>query len=388
MFGLFKNFLLTVEVWLKYFLILILTTVFRYFYPEYISFWFIIILFSLVPFSLVYIIIGAFFIKIKLELETTTIIRNEEVNLNILFFNKSFFPFSKIEIKYSVPQKIGLSSENKIICFNLLARKHYKYKQKTICKHVGKYKSNIIYIKISDLFGFFKLRLKSKAETEFLVLPNKIFVPKLNSDLFSNIENNLSKVTKINTSDIFGTRDYILGDELKLIHWKNSAKIDDIVIKEFEEKKDITGLIVLDLKKYYNLEKSSIAIDGIIEAATSTIEKFISSNIKINVVWYEENKKDIELKFLEDNSNINDFFKYLAALNLYANDISLEKILNISLDYSNNYSIVFIITAYIDANLINYLSKLNIQIVLLYIKLNDFNYNIPSHITLINIKVN
>lgn len=388
MFGLFKNFLLTVEVWLKYFLILILTTVFRYFYPEYISFWFIIILFSLVPFSLVYIIIGAFFIKIKLELETTTIIRNEEVNLNILFFNKSFFPFSKIEIKYSVPQKIGLSSENKIICFNLLARKHYKYKQKTICKHVGKYKSNIIYIKISDLFGFFKLRLKSKAETEFLVLPNKIFVPKLNSDLFSNIENNLSKVTKINTSDIFGTRDYIFGDELKLIHWKNSAKIDDIVIKEFEEKKDITGLIVLDLKKYYNLEKSSIAIDGIIEAATSTIEKFISSNIKINVVWYEENKKDIELKFLEDNSNINDFFKYLAALNLYANDISLEKILNISLDYSNNYSIVFIITAYIDSNLINYLSKLNIQIVLLYIKLNDFNYNIPSHITLINIKVN
>lgn len=388
MFGLFKNFLLTVEVWLKYFLILILTTVFRYFYPEYISFWFIIILFSLVPFSLVYIIIGAFFIKIKLELETTTIIRNEEVNLNILFFNKSFFPFSKIEIKYSVPQKIGLSSENKIICFNLLARKHYKYKQKTICKHVGKYKSNIIYIKISDLFGFFKLRLKSKAETEFLVLPNKIFVPKLNSDLFSNIENNLSKVTKINTSDIFGTRDYILGDELKLIHWKNSAKIDDIVIKEFEEKKDITGLIVLDLKKYYNLEKSSIAIDGIIEAATSTIEKFISSNIKINVVWYEENKKDIELKFLEDNSNINDFFKYLAALNLYANDISLEKILNISLDYSNNYSIVFIITAYIDSNLINYLNKLNIQIVLLYIKLNDFNYNIPSHITLINIKVN
>lgn len=388
MFGLFKNFLLTVEVWLKYFLILILTTVFRYFYPEYISFWFIIILFSLVPFSLVYIIIGAFFIKIKLELETTTIIRNEEVNLNILFFNKSFFPFSKIEIKYSVPQKIGLSSENKIICFNLLARKHYKYKQKTICKHVGKYKSNIIYIKISDLFGFFKLRLKSKAETEFLVLPNKIFVPKLNSDLFSNIENNLSKVTKINTSDIFGTRDYILGDELKLIHWKNSAKIDDIVIKEFEEKKDITGLIVLDLKKYYNLEKSSIAIDGIIEAATSTIEKFISSNIKINVVWYEENKKDIELKFLEDNSNINDFFKYLAALNLYANDISLEKILNISLDYSNNYSIVFIITAYIDSNLINYLNKLNIQIVLLYIKSNDFNYNIPSHITLINIKVN
>lgn len=388
MFKLFKNFLLTVEVWLKYFLILILTTVFRYFYPEYISFWFIIILFSLVPFSLVYIIIGAFFIKIKLELETTTIIRNEEVNLNILFFNKSFFPFSKIEIKYSVPQKIGLSSENKIICFNLLARKHYKYKQKTICKHVGKYKSNIIYIKISDLFGFFKLRLKSKAETEFLVLPNKIFVPKLNSDLFSNIENNLSKVTKINTSDIFGTRDYILGDELKLIHWKNSAKIDDIVIKEFEEKKDITGLIVLDLKKYYNLEKSSIAIDGIIEAATSTIEKFISSNIKINVVWYEENKKDIELKFLEDNSNINDFFKYLAALNLYANDISLEKILNISLDYSNNYSIVFIITAYIDSNLINYLNKLNIQIVLLYIKLNDFNYNIPSHITLINIKVN
>lgn len=388
MFGLFKNFLLTVEVWLKYFLILILTTVFRYFYPEYISFWFIIILFSLVPFSLVYIIIGAFFIKIKLELETTTIIRNEELNLNILFFNKSFFPFSKIEIKYSVPQKIGLSSENKIICFNLLARKHYKYKQKTICKHVGKYKSNIIYIKISDLFGFFKLRLKSKAETEFLVLPNKIFVPKLNSDLFSNIENNLSKVTKINTSDIFGTRDYILGDELKLIHWKNSAKIDDIVIKEFEEKKDITGLIVLDLKKYYNLEKSSIAIDGIIEAATSTIEKFISSNIKINVVWYEENKKDIELKFLEDNSNINDFFKYLAALNLYANDISLEKILNISLDYSNNYSIVFIITAYIDSNLINYLNKLNIQIVLLYIKLNDFNYNIPSHITLINIKVN
>lgn len=388
MFKLLKNLLLIVDVWLKYFLILILATVFRYFYPEYISSLFIIILFSIIPFSLIYVVIGILFIKIKLELETTAIIRNEEINLNILFFNKSFFPFSKIEIKYSVPQKIGLSSENKIICFNLLARKNYKHKQKIICKHIGKYKSKILYIKISDLFGFFKLKLKSKVEIEFLVFPNKIFIPEFNSNLFSNIESNLSKITKINTSDIFGTRDYILGDELKLIHWKNSAKIDDIVIKEFEERKDITGLIVLDLKKYYNLEKTYIAIDGIIEAAVSTIEKFISNNIKINVIWYEENRKNIETKTLETNLDINNFFKHLATLNPYANNISLEKILNTSIDYSNDYSIIFIITAYIDSNLINYLNKLNIQIVILYIKLNDFNCTIPSHITLINIKIN
>lgn len=383
MFDTFKK----IDLWLKYLIMLILINIFKYFYPEYISFLFIIIIILIPLFLLVYVIVGVFFIKINLELKSKVVIRNEEIKLNVLINNKSFLPFSMIEIKYSLPQKVGLPSENKTVCFNILAKKKYKCEEKIICKHIGVYKSKLEFIKISDLFGFFKFKLKSKSEVELLVLPRRTFIPKFNNNLFSELKNSIIMKTNINTYDIFGTRNYIAGDELRLVHWKNSAKTDDIVIKEFEEKKDITNLIILDLKKYYDNEKNYNYIDAVVEMAVSIIDKLISDRIKTDIIWYEQNQTDIKLKTLESISEMNDFFKQIVCLDSYKNDISLEKILNTRIIYAN-YSVLFIITAYIDSNLINYLNKFDMQIFILHLitaPQSNLDYKIHSNIILIDI---
>ncbi len=370
------------NVWLKYLLILIIINVFNYFYPEYIPFSFIIIIALFPLFSLVHAIIGILLVKINFESKVKTVVRNEQINLNILIHNRSYLPFSMIEMKYSLPQKVGLPSENKTICFNILAKKKYRCEEKVICKHIGVYKSNLEFIKVSDLIGFFKLKLRLKSQLEFLVLPRKIYISDFKSNLFSDIKSSIITKTNINTYDIFGTRNYNAGDELKLIHWKNSAKIDDIVVKEFEDKKDISNLILLDLKKYYEGEENYNYIDAVIEVAVS----IISNRIKTDVIWYEQNQKNINLKTLESDEDINDFFKQIIYLDSYENDISLQKILNAQISY-NAYSVIFIITTQIDSDLIDYLNSLNMQIFILHLITapQNNNYKLQSNITLIDI---
>jgi len=370
------------NVWLKYLLILIAINIFKYFYPEYIPFSFIIIIALFPIFSLVYAIIGILLVKINFESKIKTVVRNEQINLSILIHNKSYLPFSMIEMKYSLPQKVGLASENKTICFNILAKKKYRCEEKILCKHIGVYKSNLEFMKVSDLIGFFKLKLKLKSQLEFLVLPRKIYISDFKSNLFSDIKSSIITKTNINTYDIFGTRNYNAGDELKLIHWKNSAKIDDIVVKEFEDKKDISNLILLDLKKYYEGEENYNYIDAVIEVAVS----IISNRIKTDVIWYEQNQKNINLKTLEFDEDINDFFKQIIYLNYYKSDISLQKILNAQITY-NAYSVIFIITAQIDSDLINYLNSFNMQIFILHLITTpqNNNFKLQPNITLIDI---
>lgn len=370
------------NVWLKYLLILIIINIFKYFYPEYIPFSFIIIIALFPLFSLMYAIIGILLVKINFESKVKTVVRNEQINLSILIHNKSYLPFSMIEMKYSLPQKVGLPSENKTICFNILAKKKYRCEEKVICKHIGVYKSSLEFMKVSDLIGFFKLKLKLKSQLEFLVLPRKIYISDFKSNLFSDIKSSIITKTNINTYDIFGTRNYNAGDELKLIHWKNSAKIDDIVVKEFEEKKDISNLILLDLKKYYEGEENYNYIDAVIEVAVS----IISNRIKTDVIWYEQNQKNINSKTLESDEDINDFFKQIIYLNYYENNISLQKILNAQISY-NAYSVIFIITAQIDSDLIDYLNSFNMQIFILHLitTTQNNNYKLQSNITLIDI---
>ena len=96
--------------------------------------------------------------------------------------------------------------------------------------HCGAYSYKLSKLKVYDLLGFFHFDQNINKDIELLVKPSPE-MPGYMPDMYGFKAKNLRKSSKPN-SEIYDIRDYQLGDPVKTIHWKMSAKKDKYLVKE------------------------------------------------------------------------------------------------------------------------------------------------------------
>lgn len=361
------------RTWLRYFFVLIVLIAFKYFYIEYMPILFVFAVALLPLIGLFHMIIGIFAIKTSIKFQPEICVKNEIMKLKIIFLNKSFLPFPIIKFKYSIPERINTIREIKTQTTNFLAKQSYIIEHNILCKYRGIYEGNIIYIEFQDLFGFFKFKLKSKNTFRFMVIPRKIILPYSEDSSQRETNNSNFTSTNIDLSNIIGTRKYVSGDELKLVHWKHSAKVDDIMVKEFQEESENTVLIAVDLKAYYKNQINYIATDGVVETAIALSLKYIMEKIPLDIMWYDSSQENINCLNLVSISDFEEFFNNISLADSYINNISLDGLIFNQLEYNKNYNSIFVISPSLDLDLISQLFVLsrNVQINFVYFEVEN-----------------
>lgn len=361
------------RAWLRYFFVLIILIIFKYFYIEYMPILFVFVVAILPLIGLLHIIIGIFTIKTSIKFSSEICTKNEIMKLKIIVSNNSFFPFPMVKIKYSIPERVNIIAKMKIHTANFLPRQSNTIEHDILCKYRGIYEGNIIYIEMQDLFSFFKFKVKSKETFRFMVIPRKIIIPYSDENLLSEANNSEFTSNTVDLSNIIGTHKYVLGDELKLVHWNHSAKLDDIMVKEFQEENEYTTLIAIDLKAYYKNETNYIANDGVVETAIALSLKHVIETIPIDIIWYNLTKENISCINLLSVSDFGEFFNNISLVDLYTNEVSLDKLIVNHLEYNKNYNSMFVISSNFDLDLISQLFVLakNIQINFVYFEVEN-----------------
>ncbi|MBP5417327.1 MAG: DUF58 domain-containing protein [Clostridiales bacterium] len=113
--------------------------------------------------------------------------------------------------------------------------------------HCGAFAVEVTRIKIYDLFGLFWTRQKPHSSCEVIVHPVPQ-IPEAMPDLNGFKARTLKKSTSP-YSEIYDVREYVLGDLIKNIHWKASAKRDDLLVKEPQEECFGHARVFLELEK-------------------------------------------------------------------------------------------------------------------------------------------
>ncbi len=112
----------------------------------------------------------------------------------------------------------------------------------------GKHKIEKIEICSVFPFNFFKRCIYLYIEKEFLVYPFPKKCKYMESmDKYSKQKGDIYTQQKGISGDIIGIRDYIVGDSLKLIHWKATAKTGELKTKELSSNQ--YEPIIIDLEK-------------------------------------------------------------------------------------------------------------------------------------------
>lgn len=254
----------------------------------------------------------------------------------------------------------------------------------------GEHMLDAVRIKTGDLFGFITKEHVFKAHDELIVYPS--IRPILLDDRLSSLSQGGSSSLTINrqqTNAVSGIRDYHPGDKMSWIHWKQTARKNTVMTKEFEQEKSHDPLLVMDHSNYQGL--NPLAFEGIIEVAVALIESFKKKSLKFDFLSIGAESHHFSYR---QNIFIEEAIKqHLVSVNPSSDQPFALKLKEEMLRYQANLSMM-IITTQLDTGLVQTLKHIKQRqknITLFYIhatKKSDIQYkNVVTQLNYLGIKV-
>ena len=149
------------------------------------------------------------------------------------------------------------------------ARKANQWRLHTSCSQRGVYSLGPWEVRLGDPFGIFEARQAYHRQVEIVVYPPLAALPPEIAHHRRSIGDRLSLRQPISAETInaMSTRPYVMGDTLHRVHWRTTAKRDDLFVKIFEPEAASTMWLIPDLDATVHAQRG----DG----AESSLEKMI-----------------------------------------------------------------------------------------------------------------
>lgn len=205
-------------------------------------------------------------LRIELHLLQDHIRRGENASLTVRVALAMLFPVAPVRLR------IGIDSESPSHLLEMpRSAKDQTFSLTFPAQHAGCMHPRVLQCEISDLFSLFTIRFEPAANApELLVLPVDFKVDPL---VYTQVDARLGTMAKANEditspSDI---RSYQTGDPLKKIHWKLTARKQELLVRKFEEPILPDALLLLNCES----PGSAGTQDALLETAYSVIKEEI-----------------------------------------------------------------------------------------------------------------
>lgn len=269
--------------------------------------------FYLFAFVLMYpIVFGiiSFYIKKKLrvgfELSEINASKGDKVPVKIIVDNPTIFPVPNCDIAVRYCSEINSMAE----IFKIHTPIFPKSKQElTVCvsyTHYGSVSLRITNIKIFDMLRVIKLKVKPKK----MILSSMITVYPGHIPIESNISDyselglesdGYSKNKKgDDPSEVFDIHEYNEGDKISRIHWKLSAKQDELMVKDYSLPITNGILIALDTAATNSKVIDPDKYDSIIDSAAAISLRLSENEVTHTVIWSSDNSDGFSKEKITD----------------------------------------------------------------------------------------
>ena len=268
--------------YLKYVLVLIALTVIYLFNNHAITL-VLLILAVLVPaVSVICFFIGCGKFSAGLSFHTYFSNRGDNVRLTFSVKNDSFYPQVHVKLRFRL-HHIFLDNEYEQELSMLVFPKSTKKQVLNMTlQYCGVYRAELIGYETSCLFNLAGVSRPLDAVSEIVVMPSVI---ELNSAVNA-VNRQISEDEDISDeigkgddrSEIYDIREYKPGDELTTIHWKLSAKTEELMVKEFSEQYGEQFTVFLEL----NYENTA-QMNGYYDLLYTVVGFFLSQKLRFSV---------------------------------------------------------------------------------------------------------
>ncbi|AFK86073.1 DUF58 domain-containing protein [Thermoanaerobacterium saccharolyticum] len=300
--------------------------------------------------NFLYAAIGILSLSIEIDTESTEIHVDDKIKYSIKVKNKLFLPLAFVSIdennKNFFPITTNLNPfQKKVIKRNVLFKKR------------GIYTVGPIVVKIKDPFSIFQIKMTVNRKYNIVVYP-KAYDVAFDLPLASEVGGFASHAKQFEDyTNLANLREYVDGDSLKKVHWRISAKLQRLYVKEYQHTALSEIVVLWDLcKNHYKADDGTID-EMTAECVLSLVKYCLTNGLPVRLVDYETNRP------LAQCSRVNDFsiikFWTLKLFPIYEMDFGRKLFEYVSCVPKD--STIAIITPSIDETLLAVLSQININ---------------------------
>lgn len=231
------------------------------------------------------------------QVKPQIVVKGKKARYSLRLVNNSIFPYTNVKMEY-YSDKQDIENKKIFNSYCVVPKEEYLVESDILCRNRGLYTIGIKKIIIRDFFNIFKISSYPKVVYKVRVLPRLFNLNNIRSELDTEmdiVKTDLSVVNKQERPDI-EMRKYISGDNKKMIHWKASAKKQELLSRKYINNPDPDMKIILDLKPV-NVEKAITAEteDKIIETALAIMKYYQRCRKRTTVVFSDENVNQLEV---------------------------------------------------------------------------------------------
>lgn len=153
--------------------------------------------------------------------------------------------------------------------------------------HVGTYAAGIRSVVLFDPFGLLHKTVDCACEGSIVSTPQEVSIDSVELTRLIMHESRTPVRTVISDDvDYAGVRDYEFGDPLKSIHWKLSARSDELQTRLFEASVSSSASIIMDFHApAYDVEQLMGCTDGIVELALACARLAATRNMEFKILY-------------------------------------------------------------------------------------------------------
>ncbi len=206
----------------------------------------------------------------------------DAINIDYKISNTSFLPILHAVIDFKLDKRMNTASGlREIAYFGNFDR--INFSKDIICKYRGYYKLGQVTVQIFDPLMLDRRIIDFNKEIDITVYPKVVKLKEKllqSQDFYGTLKSNMR--TLEDRTNLINIRPYVPGDQLKNIHWKLSAKKEDLQTKEFEQTVSTKLVVLVNGGKLpeTNLDEE----ERMVSFSVSLIKEMLDDAIQIKVM--------------------------------------------------------------------------------------------------------
>ncbi len=280
--------------------------------------------------------------RIYQKIDSRVMVKMEQTPYYFHLTNEDFLTFTGVQVTFLEDRsKVEKLSSNLSYC--LLPGEGIERHTTMRAYYRGEYEVGIHQVIVTDFLDIFQLKYRCPSTIKVYVQPRilspkqLVIVPEEDDQKRQNIL--IAPNPQIPDTEV---RNYMSGDTARMIHWKASARQQNLMTRKFTEEIKSEIVYLLDLKRPEGDELSVCIIeDKIIETALAVTNYFYRKNTKVSVLWQQE---EIRKLIITGKAQFDEWYQFCAKASFYSTD-GVDKLLHKSTSMVSSKARFIITTA-------------------------------------------
>lgn len=241
--------------------------------------------------------------SIKIPVGISEIGRENIIKINIK--NRSRLPVVRLKACLVVHETIKGTKKKYNMKLDKVMHGKNEYVKKLAFAEAGNYEVILKKIRVYDMTGLMSWAIPVKKSSTVQIMPKIHDMPVRLSLAVKNFYGESDVYDEQNpghdNSELFKVREYQKGDRLQNVHWKMTAKHDELMVKEHSLPKACPVVFLLDNKAGRGSRKTATAY---IEAAVSMAFSIMDAGCAHYIAWFDDKEKDIKRMRVDDEESL------------------------------------------------------------------------------------